>query len=151
MSRLGQQLGCSKQNVEVWSTKYNWVARCRAYDAHRDNIKQEEAAAELRQLVRRNVRLASAAQGKIAERLKELSFKEISAKSIPAWLRAFSEMEKTARGAPAYTVALTGPEGGAIQHEHTVKLAEAERELAAILGTIVDAEETPSVVAEPDK
>lgn len=149
LAKLGQSLGCTKQNLETWSSKNNWVDRCRAYDAHRDRIKQDEAADEMRELARRNVTIARSVQSKIAQRLSTLKPSDLTPAKIPAWLRAISEMEKTARGAPAYRLEVSGPEGGAI--EHNVKLAEAEQQLGAILGAILAGGSEGSLVPESDE
>jgi len=60
--------------IETWSSKYGWVARCEAWDAHQDDIRRQaredairsaekELADELLDLVRTQIGLAKGADG----------------------------------------------------------------------------------------
>ena len=149
LAKLGQHLGCSKQNLENWSSRNRWVDRCRAWDAAQDRITQEAIENELKQLARRNVKLIGAAQGKVAAKLAKITDNDISPGKLPQWIRALSEAERIARGAPAYRVEVTGKDGGAIEFQR--QMSEAEQQLADILGAVLEQAPAGSVAEESDE
>lgn len=61
-----------RKEISGWSVRWNWVARCEAYDAHLDKLSQDEFTKALRADVRSNINLARAMRGKAASALLQL-------------------------------------------------------------------------------
>src|SRR5213080_2962611 len=69
---VGQNLGCTKQNIWRWAARWKWRERCLAYDRHLDALHLDELIAERRAMKKHQARLAVDIQGICLRQLKEL-------------------------------------------------------------------------------
>jgi len=83
-----------------WSSKYNWVARCEAYDDYLERKKREEKEAAILKMAERHAKLAMAFQQKIAQRLQEVDPLELSPSDMVKWLDVATKLERLSRGEP---------------------------------------------------
>lgn len=100
LRRLGETSAKVRQ-LEVWSSKYNWVARARAFDAWRareDRLDQVDAARRMR---RAHAAVASTMILKGAERIREIDSKRLSVREAALLVELGAKLERAARGEPA--------------------------------------------------
>jgi head-tail adaptor len=86
--------------MSVWSAKYKWVERAKAYDDYIERKKREEHEKAIMEMVERHARLAVAFQQRIAERLKAIDPNELSPTDLARWLDISSKLERISRGEP---------------------------------------------------
>lgn len=63
LEAVGRSLGKSRVLMERWSTKFAWVARALAYDAHLDALSRKKREAEILKVRERHAKLGAAMQG----------------------------------------------------------------------------------------
>ncbi|MCL6611189.1 MAG: hypothetical protein K6T66_06590 [Peptococcaceae bacterium] len=90
----------AKWQLWQWSSKYNWVARCQAYDDYIERRKREEKERAILEMAERHARLAVAFQQKVVERLRELNPAELEPRDLSKWLDIAVKVERLARGEP---------------------------------------------------
>ena len=151
-----RKLGKSKEICERWSSKYDWVARARAYDDHQQELQEKarEKAAEIEaeKWARRREELRDE-EWKLAEqihaRLSQMlqfpvyELENVGEKTIIKPLRwsirdvsrlaeTVTKLYRTSSGLPIETTRqeITGADGGAIEINNAA--SEFERRLAAL-------------------
>lgn len=72
LAKVGRQLGKSKNLMERWSSKYEWVSRCRDYDRYIDAEALEKATTNLSKMRAKHIVLGQMLQEKGLEALKEM-------------------------------------------------------------------------------
>lgn len=93
-----------KQTVWRWSSKYNWVARCKAYDDYIERRKREERERAILEMAERHAREAVAFQQKVLARLKDIDPSELSPSDIARWFDVAVKVERLSRGEPTENV-----------------------------------------------
>lgn len=90
--------------LKEWSMKYNWVARCEAWDAEQERLTRIEQDKARREMVARHVNIALTLQKKAAERLKqinpELNPDDLTAEQTLKYMEAGVKLERLTRGEP---------------------------------------------------
>lgn len=116
-----------------WSSKYNWVARCQAYDDYLERRKREEKEKAILEMAERHAKLAMAFQQRVAERLREIDPSELSPADMAKWLDTATKLERLSRGEPT-------------------EIGKQEVTLPPIVEVIADEEnaDTAALRAEPD-
>lgn len=94
--------------ISVWSSKYNWVKRCEAYDEYLDELKRQ---ADLEALLEMSARQAQIGQDMqdlgnkgLQERLQARKIGEMNTLDIVRLTRTGAEIERLARGMPTQIV-----------------------------------------------
>lgn len=80
-----------------WCRRYRWALRALAWDEDQDRVVREEHMAELRRLDMQIDAIAKAMLGRVAERLRQLSEKQIETMSAADVARLFNEAVRVLR------------------------------------------------------
>lgn len=90
----------SLATFEALSSKYNWKFRVGAFDEFINSKAIEAAQAEIIEMRKRHLLVATAFQAKAVEALKKINPEELSPKEILSWVSKGVEIERTAREMP---------------------------------------------------
>ena len=118
-SKVCEQLGKSNTLMCRWSSRWQWVARCAAYDSYLDRQRRKVQEREIIEAKNRYVALSRGVLSKLATRLNNLSGEEIPVTMIDRLLKTASDLELRALG-ESERVELTGAQGGPIKTEMKV-------------------------------
>ena len=128
LSKVVTQMGAKPSYLRIlkeWSGKYRWQERVKQYDLETAQEELRQAEKELKKMNEKHAASASAAQLTALEYVHKL-IKNNKLGSIAAvqWLKNSFDLERLARGGSteAATVKLTGPDGGAIVTDSTVRV-----------------------------
>lgn len=72
LAKLAQRFDKSRQFLGQWSSKWEWVARCHAYDAWRDRQARAAEAAAVKAMRERHIQMAMSFQGAAALALNKI-------------------------------------------------------------------------------
>lgn len=84
----------------VWSARYGWVERVKAYDDYIDRKKRAEREKAIVDMAERHAKLAVAFQQRVAERLMKFSPDELTPGNLARWLDVAVKLERLSRGEP---------------------------------------------------
>lgn len=106
MPALADELGCRVEVLKRWSSRFAWVDRCRAWDAHLQAERDRAAAAEARRWAERHQRAreqayaaAQALRAKATEMLDtDLADSKWGMRDAAALLKTAHELEAAALG-----------------------------------------------------
>ena len=117
--KVVQELGKSTALIHRWSSRWNWVNRCRVYDQELDRLISERDMSELYEARDRHALLAREIQEKVLERLSNMSAQEIPVPMLAQMLKIATDVELRALGESLgkTQTEITGPCGGPIQAE----------------------------------
>ena len=135
--KVRKVLGCNTaRHLETWSSRYEWVSRAGAYDAHMDELKRNQrererlAASERRIQLAKNMQLVGGAKiqdigKKIQDALKKgEAIPAMSLKDAAALIDAGIKLERLEAGLTTGNQALTGADGGPVKVVHTYVLVD---------------------------
>ena len=119
IGKVVQELGKSTALIHRWSSRWNWVSRCRVYDQELDRLIRERHMSELYQARDRHALLAREVQEKVLERLANMSVQEIPVAMLAQMLKIATDVELRALGDSLgrTQTEISGPSGGPIQAE----------------------------------
>jgi hypothetical protein len=72
LREVAQMSGCSAQNIERWSRRWNWVIRCREYDLVEEEKIREQMSRDRMAHHRRQIQIGQALQSVAVAGLREL-------------------------------------------------------------------------------
>lgn len=98
IAKAGKQLGKNRVTLEQWSSKYEWVKRCTAWDTEQDRIARQDQQKEIKKMRKRHAGIAAAMLVKAATALQRLPDDEISASEISRMVDVASKLERISRG-----------------------------------------------------
>ena len=81
-----------------WSSRWNWVARCAAYDAEKDRIYLIEQREAIKEMNKRQASLGAAMQGKGIDRLLDINPGELTPDQAARLAKTGVDIERPARG-----------------------------------------------------
>lgn len=84
----------------VWSVKYNWVARCKAYDKYLDQVETQERCEAIKKMIDRHAKIAEGFMSKIITRLKAVDPDTLTNSQLIRWFEASAKIERLSRGEP---------------------------------------------------
>ena len=147
-AKVGRKLGKSKNLMDRWSSRWEWVERARAYDNDLERQERAEAAKDLKEARKRQRKTGYFMQKKATEALDRLNVEDLDANAI---IRLIVEGAKLERGnllkeagflQPTGTPARSGQQGAADGGIDWSKLTDADlRKLASMDGGDDDEEE----------
>lgn len=147
-AKVGRKLGKSKNLMDRWSSRWEWVERARAYDNDLERQERAEAAKDLKEARKRQRKTGYFMQKKATEALDRLNVEDLDANAI---IRLIVEGAKLERGnlleeagflQPTGTPARNGQQGAADGGIDWSKLTDADlRKLASMDGGDDDEEE----------
>jgi len=119
IGKVCQELGKSTALIHRWSSRWNWVNRCRVYDQELDRLIRERHLSELYAARDRHALLAREVQEKVLERLENMAADEIPVPVLAQMLKIATDVELRALGDSLgrTQTEITGPSGGPIQAE----------------------------------
>ena len=119
IGKVVQELGKSTALIHRWSSRWNWVNRCRDYDQELDRLIRERHMSELYAARDRHALLAREVQEKVLERLENMAADEIPVPVLAQMLKIATDVELRALGDSLgrTQTEITGPSGGPIQAE----------------------------------
>lgn len=91
--------------MKRWSRKWKWVERAQAYDDHLDRLARLESEAELVEMRKKHIVLATSLQAKAADRLKDLNPQDLTPKQMIRALVEGVKLERLSRGETTETIA----------------------------------------------
>lgn len=122
VAKVAAQLDKRTEGLHVWSKRWRWPERCRAWEAGLDAEYRAALVEERREMGRRHAQLARSVQGKVIQRLQTIDAETLTPNQLITWLETAAKIERQALGAPDATVAHTGDGGGPIRHTHEASL-----------------------------
>ncbi|HUM43488.1 MAG TPA: hypothetical protein PKI14_11125 [Fervidobacterium sp.] len=90
----------TKKWLGVWSAKYNWVERAKAYDDYIEKKKRAEKEKAIMEMVERHAKLAMAFEQRVAQRLQSVDPEELTPNDLARWLEIATRLERLSRGEP---------------------------------------------------
>lgn len=84
--------------IEVWSVKWNWVARCEAWDDFQDRLARERQTEEIQAMRDRQAKLGVAMQSVAGLGLQEFAPSEATGHEIVRLAAEGTKIERLARG-----------------------------------------------------
>ena len=117
IGKVVQELGKSTALIHRWSSRWNWVNRCRVYDQELDRLIRERHMSELYAARDRHALLAREVQEKVLQRLENMAADEIPVPVLAQMLKIATDVELRALGDSLgrTQTEITGPSGGPIQ------------------------------------
>ena len=94
-AKVGRKLGKSKNLMDRWSSRWEWVERARAYDNDLERQERAEAAKDLKEARKRQRKTGYFMQKKATEALDRLNVEDLDANAI---IRLIVEGAKLERG-----------------------------------------------------
>lgn len=104
VQRLGRKPGYKGQ-LQEWSAKYDWVARCEAYDIHMDKLRLQAMEEEIQAMVKRQTHNAMLMQEKALEYLRTRGFPKATLRDVVALMIEGAKLERLNRGEPTENTA----------------------------------------------
>lgn len=98
---VGQRLGKSRQQIGKWSSAYNWVERCQAWDNYLQHEAKKAAVTEVRKMTQRHILMAQQIQNAAMLALKEMGSDMVTPKNFAAVIKLSTELERQNREAEA--------------------------------------------------
>ena len=98
IAKAGKQLGKNRVTLEGWSSKYEWVKRCAAWDAEQDRIARVEMQRDMAKTRKRQREQAQKMQEKGMELLSSIAIGDAKLSEIVSLLKAGMEQERIAIG-----------------------------------------------------
>lgn len=92
IAKAAEKLGKSRQTLEPWSAKYNWVERARAYDVHLETAATDGFTHQLAEARDENLDLARKLRGHLSRRLDD--FIERNQDPSVRWSQALNSLCK---------------------------------------------------------
>lgn len=96
--KAAQNLNKATTTLAEWSTKYDWVKRCAAWDAEQDRIARLEMLAEMSSTRKKQRRQAQKMQEKGMELLGSINIGDAKLSEIVSLLKTGMEQERIAIG-----------------------------------------------------
>lgn len=82
----------------LWSDRFNWRERARAWDIEQDQIKTDAYSETVKRMFDRQIKVSLAFQQKVVERLESMQATDLDPKDMVRWFKAAVEIERIARG-----------------------------------------------------
>ena len=135
-AKVGRKLGKSKNLMDRWSSRWEWVERARAYDNDLERQERAEAAKDLKEARKRQRKTGYFMQKKATEALDRLNVEDLDANAIIRLIEEAGFLQ------PTGTPARSGQQGAADGGIDWSKLTDADlRKLASMDGGDDDEEE----------
>ncbi len=96
----GDILSSKVRQFQTWSARYAWVARSGAWDEEVDRVEREEQINAVREMRKRQAKIAQAMQQKAVERLRTMQAAELTVADVLSFLTSGFRMEAGALGEP---------------------------------------------------
>lgn len=109
------------RQLELWSSKHDWVARVAAWDRHVDQAVQARLAKDRVERAVKQADLGRALQGVASKGLRKLADqldkdpKALRGHEVAHLAKVGFEIERVAEGDPNERLALSGPDGGGLE------------------------------------
>jgi hypothetical protein len=142
--KVSEKCGKHVSMLYRWSRRYQWDARCDAWEDFQDAEWVKERQRSIREACRRHTLIAKSMTGKVTGRLKKIDPEELSPSDLARWLDTAVKIERQALGLSTGSHELTGKDGSAVEIMH-----EAKQRLAGLLGSLVAESEEGEVAGEP--
>lgn len=97
---FGKLVSSKLRQYQLWSSKYNWVARSTAWDNEVDRKAREDLVNQVKEMNKQHVGLALSLQQKAYARLKTMQDVELNPDQVLAFIINGTRMERLARGEP---------------------------------------------------
>lgn len=100
---VGQELGKSRALIERWSSAYDWVERCRAWDNYLKQEAQKAAIAEAKSMTRRHIKMAQKIQDAAMIALQNKGSAMVTPKNFASIVKLSTDLERTSVAAEVAT------------------------------------------------
>lgn len=112
LSKVSQVLHKSKTLLGRWSSEWEWVKRCQAYDNFLQEQELEQVKKEREQMRKRHAVLGELLQKKAASALKSLDPENLEAKDLLKFIIEGAKLETISRGVDPASPSGTDSAGG---------------------------------------
>lgn len=96
--KVSRELGKNRVTLEEWSTKYDWVKRCAAWDAEKDRVARETQIKDIIEMRQRHAAIAKKMMDTADHALEHIRPDEVSTNEIARLVEIASKLERIARG-----------------------------------------------------
>lgn len=98
IAKVARELGKNKVVLEKWSTEYDWVKRCAAWDAEKDRVARETQIKDIIEMRQRHAAIAKKMMDTADHALDNIKPDEVSTNEIARLVEIASKLERIARG-----------------------------------------------------
>ena len=103
-AKVGQALGKTKNLMDGWSSRWEWVKRVTAYDAHIDAVYLQEEAEAVKAMKKRHAAVGNMFIMIAAEAAKNTKPESLTPTEAARWARLGSDIERLNRDMPSEIV-----------------------------------------------
>lgn len=125
VAKVAQKCGKNKSLMDRWSSRWEWVERCRCWDNQLQKEAKKTAAAELKKMYQRHIKIAMQLQNVAIMSLAQTRPENIEPKDLIAFVKAATVIERESRIAELETARTEAVANGA---EEPATLADAINE-----------------------
>jgi hypothetical protein len=90
----------SVRRLSIWSSRWRWPERCRAWDDHLDGLARQEQARQRKEMVELHARAARALVDRAAEAAALVAPSDLKPADVIKWLVEAAKLERLSRGEP---------------------------------------------------
>ena len=121
-AKVGQELGKTKALMDRWSSRWEWVWRCRQYDAFMGRQQQDKHQQDILDALDRHAYLARLMQNKSLEKMQSLNPADLPPSVLVQMVKVATDIELRSLGVATETIRteVTGADGGPIQADTQV-------------------------------
>ena len=98
IAKVARELGKNKVVLEKWSTEYDWVKRCAAWDVEKDRVARETQIKDIIEMRQRHASIAKKMLDTADHALDNIKPDEVSTNEIARLVEIASKLERIARG-----------------------------------------------------
>lgn len=120
LAKVGEELGKSTTLMERWSSKYEWVERCKAYDQEMDRIAILENEQQRREMIREHAEVARKMLEKVKLAAEALKPETLTPNEMAKWLDIAVKVERLSRGESTDISEVTHSGEVSEKHEHNI-------------------------------
>ena len=97
ITAVGKQLSKSRNLIDRWKDRWNWVERVRAYDNDLERAAHQEAVKSVREMQKRHIGMAAQIQHKAMLALQSIDPRMMKPNEQIAFIREATKLEREAR------------------------------------------------------
>lgn len=98
ITKVAQKCTKNESLLKRWSSKYDWVERCKAYDQEMDRLAILENEQQRREMIKEHAAVARAMLEKVKAATETLDPKTLTPNEMAKWLDIAVKVERLSRG-----------------------------------------------------
>ena len=97
ITAVGKKLAKSRNLIDRWKERWNWIERVRAYDNELEREARAKAIRDRKSMITRHIGFAMQLQAKALEALRDLSVDKMTPKDIREYIKVSTDLERLSR------------------------------------------------------